>query len=230
MTSNGLSEGQRKALECLPNPSPKVAEQLGISTDAAYHRLNRLRDKGVIDQDDSGEWFQVDTEPEATVPDLSDVDVDPDAEPNPDELTDRERYIASELENVGFKIGRAGSPTPFWLRGGEIHGQLRHGQDRSPQADTSARKKEWLSTLLDSENFGEKMDLAWMGHHHISGLLPWNGPPVVISGSPKPSGEYPRKLGEVVGPNRPNIATAHGVSDDGLTGFFPIDTRKYDAN
>jgi len=132
------------------------------------------------------------------------------------------------LENVGMKIGRAGSPTPFRLRGGKLHGQLRHGQDRSPQADTSARKKEWLSTLLDSENYGDKFDIAWMGHHHISGRLPWNGPPVIISGSPKPSGEYPRKLGLMVGPNRPEIATAHGVSDDGLTGVYPIDTRAYD--
>ena len=132
-----------------------------------------------------------------------------------------------ELENVGFKIGRAGSPTPFWLRDGKIHGQLRHGQERSPQADTSARKKEWLSTLLDSENFGEKADVIWMGHHHVSGRLPWNGPPVLITGSPKPSGEYPRKLGEMVGPNKPQIATTHGLSDDGLTGVFPIDTRNY---
>ncbi len=71
-----------------------------------------------------------------------------------------------ELENVSFKIGRAGSPTPFELRDGEIHGQLRHGQDRSPQADTSARKKEWLSTILDSMNFGSSFDICWMGHHH----------------------------------------------------------------
>lgn len=133
------------------------------------------------------------------------------------------------LTNVGFKIGRAGSPTPFHLRGGEMHGQLRHGQDRSPQADTSARTKEWFSTLLDSENFGSKFDVAWMGHHHVSGRLPWNGPPVIISGSPKPGGEYPRKLGAMVGPNQPEIATAHGVSDDGVTGVFPIDTRHYDG-
>jgi len=132
------------------------------------------------------------------------------------------------LENVRFTIGRAGSPTPFRLRGGEIHGQLRHGQDRSPQADTSARKKEWLSTILDSMNAGDPFDVAWMGHHHVSGRLPWNGPPVIISGSPKPGGEYPRKLGEMTGPNTRFIAHCHGVSDDGLTGVFPIDTRHYD--
>jgi len=50
---------------------------------------------------------------------------------------------------------------------------------------------------------------------------------VLITGSPKPGGEYARKLGEVTGPNVPTIAHAHGVSDDGLTGVFPIDTRHY---
>jgi len=133
-----------------------------------------------------------------------------------------------QLENVEFTIGRAGTPTVFYLRDGEIHGQLRHGQDRDPQATTGARKKEWLSTILDSLNAGTAVDLIWMGHHHVSGRLPWNGPPVLITGSPKPGGEYARKLGEMTGPNVPTIAHAHGVSDDGLTGVYPIDTRHYD--
>lgn len=135
--------------------------------------------------------------------------------------------VEGHLPNVGVTVGRAGSPTPFDLRGGAIHGHLRHGQDRKPQAETSARKKEWLSTILDSMNYGSAFDIAWMGHHHVSGRLPWNGPPVLITGSPKPGGEYARELGEMVGPNRPTIAHAHGVSDDGLTGVFPIDMRDY---
>jgi Mn-dependent DtxR family transcriptional regulator len=130
--------------------------------------------------------------------------------------------------NVAFTIGRAGSVTPIRLRGGEIHGQLRHGQDRDPQASTSARKKEWLSTILDSMNAGDAFDIAWMGHHHVSGRLPWNGPPVFITGSPKPSGEYPRKLGEVTGPGPQDVAHCHGVSDDGVTGVYALDTRHYD--
>jgi len=134
------------------------------------------------------------------------------------------------LENVRFTIGRAEGPTPFYLRDGAIHGQLRHGQERKPQADTSARKKEWLSTILDSQNFGSSFDVAWMGHHHVSGRLPWNGPPVIITGTPKPGGEYPRALGELVGPNQPTIATCHGVSNDGITGVFPLDTRNYDGS
>ncbi|MFC7323229.1 hypothetical protein ACFQMF_01415 [Halorubrum rutilum] len=132
-------------------------------------------------------------------------------------------------ENVGFNIGRAGSPTPFWLRDGAIHGQLRHGQDRKPQAETSSRKKEWLSTVVDSLNFGQAVDIIWMGHYHVSGRIPWNGPPIFVTASPLPVGEYPRKLGEVDGLNEPDIATCHGVSDDGVTGVFPIDPRKFDG-
>jgi len=130
-------------------------------------------------------------------------------------------------ENVAFNIGRAGSPTPFWMRDGAIHGQLRHGQDRKPQAETSARKKEWLSTIIDSLNFGKAVDIIWMGHYHVSGRIPWNGPPIFVTASPLPVGEYPRKLGEVDGLNEPDIATCHGVSDDGVTGVYPIDPRHF---
>ena len=133
-------------------------------------------------------------------------------------------------DNVAFKIGRAGTPTPFWMRDGAIHGQLRHGQDRKPGATTSARKKEWLSTILDSLNFGQAVDIIWMGHYHVSGRIPWNGPPIFVTASPLPVGEYPRKLGEVSGLNEPDIATCHGVSDDGVTGVFPIDPRNFDPD
>ena len=129
-------------------------------------------------------------------------------------------------ENVGFKIGRAGNPTVFEARDGAIHGQLRHGENRSPQADTSARKKEWLSTILDSMNHdGDGFDVGYMGHHHVSGRIPWNGPPVFCIGTPKPGGEYPRKLGEKTGPGTREIALCHGLTDDGITGVFPIDER-----
>lgn len=135
-----------------------------------------------------------------------------------------------ELQNVRVTIGEARPYTPVHLRGGEIHGQLRHGQHRKPQAETSARLKEWLSTLLDTINSSwGGFDVAWMGHHHVSGRIPWNGPPIIVSGSPKPGGDYVEELGvkgASVGPQQ--IAHCHGVADDGITSIWPIDTRHYE--
>jgi len=136
------------------------------------------------------------------------------------------------LDNVRIRIGEARPYTPVELRGGRLHGQLRHGQDRKPQAETSARLKEWLSTLLDTINseWGA-FDVAWMGHHHVSGRIPWNGPPIIVSGSPKPAGDYVEMLGtkgQAIGPQ--DIAHCHGVSDEGITSVWPIDTRHYDRS
>lgn len=133
------------------------------------------------------------------------------------------------LTNVSIKIGEARPFTPVRLRGGKLHGHLRHGQDRKPQADTSARLKEWLSTLLDTINSSwGAFDVAWMGHHHVSGNIPWNGPPIIVSGSPKPAGDYVEQLGVKGQETLPKeIAHCHGVSDDGLTSIWPIDTRHY---
>jgi DNA-binding CsgD family transcriptional regulator len=134
------------------------------------------------------------------------------------------------LQNVRIKIGEARPYTPVELRGGGLHGHLRHGQDRKPQAETSARLKEWLSTLLDTINSSwGAFDIAWMGHHHVSGNIPWNGPPIIVSGSPKPSDDYVEQLGVKGATTTPReIAHCHGVSDDGITSIWPIDTRHYD--
>lgn len=133
------------------------------------------------------------------------------------------------LENVRIKIGEARPYTPIKLRGGKLHGQLRHGQHRKPQAETSARLKEWLSTLLDTINSSwGAFDVAWMGHHHVSGRVPWNGPPIIVSGSPKPGGDYVEQIGVKGGDVKPSeIAHCHGVSDEGITSVWPIDTRHY---
>jgi hypothetical protein len=128
------------------------------------------------------------------------------------------------LQNVRFRVGEARNFRHFPLRGGLLRGHLRHGQDRKPQAETSARLKEWLSTLMDVE-----YDVAYLGHHHVSGRIPWDGPPIIVSGSPKPAGEFLERLGECVPSDAEDIATAHGVSDDGVTGLFPIDTRDYET-
>jgi len=126
------------------------------------------------------------------------------------------------LENVRLRIGQAQAYRNFELRGGRLRGHLRHGQHRRPQAETSARKKEWLSTLRNHE-----FDVGLLGHHHVSGRIPWDGPPIICSPSPKPAGEFVERLGETVAGGPQDLATAFGVSDDGLTTVFPIDTRNY---
>lgn len=128
------------------------------------------------------------------------------------------------LETVRFRIGSAKAYRNFPLRGGALRGHLRHGQHRRPQAETSARKKEWLSTLREHE-----FDVAFLGHHHISGRIPWDGPPILATGSPKPSGEFVERIGEGVAGGRQDMATVCGVSDDGITAVFPVDDRYYSA-
>lgn len=126
------------------------------------------------------------------------------------------------LENVNFQIGDATPYKNFGLRGGDLRGHLRHGQHRRPQAETSARSNEWRGTLLE-----HGFDVALMGHYHISGRIPWDGPPIVVSPSPKPAGEFVESLGGRTPTEYEGVATAFGVSDDGLTSVFPIDTRRY---
>ncbi len=66
-----------------------------------------------------------------------------------------------------------------------------------------------------------------MGHYHVSGRIPWDGPPILASPSPKPAGEFVESIAGRVPSEHQGVATAHGVSDDGITGVFPIDTRRY---
>ncbi|MDS0280281.1 hypothetical protein NDI85_21080 [Halomicroarcula sp. S1AR25-4] len=135
----------------------------------------------------------------------------------------REYSDDDTLENVQFLIGEAKAYRNFDMRGGEVLGHLRHGQDRRPQAETSARQNEWRGTLMDHD-----FDIAYMGHHHISGRIPWDGPPVFCTGSPKPAGEFVERLGGRPTRRYQDVATAHGVSDEGLTSAFPIDTRDFE--
>ena len=109
------------------------------------------------------------------------------------------------------------------MRGCELTGHLRHGQHRRPQAETSARDKEWTKTLLDHD-----FDVALMGHYHISGRIPWDGPPIIVSPSPKPAGEFVETIAGRMPSENQGVATAFGMSDDGITGVFPVDTRNYD--
>ena len=131
---------------------------------------------------------------------------------------------AGILENVRFVIGEAQPYRNFPIRGGRLKGHLRHGQHRRPQAETSARDKEWTKTLLDHD-----FDLALMGHYHISGRIPWDGPPIIVSPSPKPAGEFVETIAGRMPTDQQGVATAFGMSDEGLTGVFPVDTRNYEA-
>ncbi|HMA78103.1 MAG TPA: hypothetical protein VKP88_03090, partial [Candidatus Paceibacterota bacterium] len=70
-------------------------------------------------------------------------------------------------------------------------------------------------------------DIALAGHHHITGRVPWDGPPILFSPSPKPAGEFVETLGERVAGGNQGVATCAGVSDDGITSVFPVDTRNY---
>lgn len=128
------------------------------------------------------------------------------------------------FENVQMLIGEARPFRDFEMREGELTGHLRHGQNRKPQAVTRAGSDDWRGTLIDHE-----FDVAYMGHFHISGRVPWDGPPIIVSASPKPAGDYVETLGGRIADERRDIATAHGVSDDGLTGVYPIDTRDFHA-
>ena len=126
-------------------------------------------------------------------------------------------------DRINFLLGEARAYRNFPLRGGKLQGHLRHGQNRKPQAETSARELDWKNTLIDHD-----FDLAYIGHHHVSGRIPWAGPPVFVSGSPKPGGEFVDKIGATRSArDHREIAHVHGVSDEGLTGSFPIDTRHY---
>jgi hypothetical protein len=132
------------------------------------------------------------------------------------------RKHAGVMDNVNFLIGSAKAYRNFEMRSGLVRGHLRHGQHRRPQAETSARKKEWLTTRMDHD-----FDVAYMGHYHVSGRVPWGGPPIIVSPSPKPAGEFVERIGERVRGAHQGVATSHGVGDDGITCVYPIDTRNY---
>jgi DNA-binding CsgD family transcriptional regulator len=138
------------------------------------------------------------------------------------------RNVLSQLQghgvmtNVSMQIGQATAFRNFPMRDGKLRGHLRHGQNRRPQAETSAREKEWVKTLLEHD-----FDVACMGHWHISGRIPWDGPPVICSASPKPASEFIEEIGGRIKGEHQDVATCFGVSDKGITSVFPIDTRNY---
>jgi len=124
-------------------------------------------------------------------------------------------------DRVNFLLGEARAYRNFPLRGGELSGHLRHGQNRKPQAETSARELDWKNTLIDHE-----FDLAYIGHHHVSGRIPWGGPPVFVSGSPKPGGEFPSRIGKPDVSRHSDLGWVFGISDTRpVTWQFLIDDQ-----
>jgi biotin operon repressor len=131
------------------------------------------------------------------------------------------------FENVNFQIGQARPYVNFPLRGGDLRGHLRHGQDRSPQADTRARHDDWVTTLQNHD-----FDVAFINHHHVSGEIPWDGPPIVVSGTPKPPSDFVDRIAGATSldPRERAREISHclGVADHGVTGRYPVKTHDFD--
>lgn len=130
------------------------------------------------------------------------------------------------FENVNFRIGRVRPYVNFPLRGGDLTFHARHGQDRKPQAVTRAGHDEWVTTLQ-----GHDFDVGCINHHHISGEIPWDGPPVIVSGSPKPPGDFVDKIAGATSldprERAREIGQCFGVADHGVSGRYPVKTHDF---
>jgi biotin operon repressor len=131
------------------------------------------------------------------------------------------------LDKVNFTIGQARPYVNFPLRGGDLRGHLRHGQDRKPQAETSARHDDWVTTL-NNHHF----DVAFIAHHHVSGEIPWDGPPIIVSGTPKPPCDFVDRIAGAVSldprDQTREISQCLGVADHGVTGRYPVKTHDFE--
>jgi hypothetical protein len=131
------------------------------------------------------------------------------------------------FENVNFRIGQARPYTNFPLRGGKLRGHLRHGQDRKPQATTRAGSDDWKTTLMNHD-----FDVSFLGHHHSSGRIVWDGPPVIASGTPKPPSDFVDRIAASTSldPREQTREISHcaGVADHGVTGVYPVKTHDFD--
>ena len=134
------------------------------------------------------------------------------------------------LQNVRQSIGEPGRFYDFEMRGGELTGHLRHGDDDRAQNDTAAAQRDWRGRALTHD-----FDVAWIGHHHKFRRLTVDDRDVFVSSSPKPPGDFAEKLamGGAAAIDAPNatrkIGVVHGVNDDGVTDTRAIDTRDYTA-
>jgi hypothetical protein len=131
------------------------------------------------------------------------------------------------LSNVNFRIGEARPYINFPMRDGTLKGHLRHGQNRSPQAQTSARHDKWITTLHHHD-----FSAAFNGHHHVSGRVPWDGPPIFFSGTSKPPSDFVERIAASASMDPREhireIATCCAFANHGLTGSYPVKTHDFD--
>ncbi|RLM81308.1 hypothetical protein DVK05_09940 [Halorubrum sp. Atlit-8R] len=109
-----FTDRQREFLDELPATSKEIAEKMGISKRGVRDHRENVEEKGVdLDYDEATHtWSRVDggsdddrveqkeeeQQEETDTVDLDAVDVDPEADPDASDLTDRQRVIAHELQ------------------------------------------------------------------------------------------------------------------------------------
>lgn len=111
----------------------------------------------------------------------------------------------SRYDNIHFVFHDSTKYTNFTLRGGEVRGHARHGEECQEHAGaTSASKRDWRGWLLMHE-----FDFALRGHFHTSKIERVMGVPVFMPGSPKPPSDFEESISEWSGPG----TIIFGVSD-----------------
>ena len=94
-----LTARQRDFVDAHPNTRQGLIEELDISPSTVRGYRSECREKGYAFEEIDGEWNVVppeDTKPEEETPEWTEVD--PKGDPDPSDLTDREKYIARELQ------------------------------------------------------------------------------------------------------------------------------------
>lgn len=111
----------------------------------------------------------------------------------------------SDYDNINFVFHDSTKYTNFKMRGGEMRGHLRHGEECQEHAGaTSASKRDWRG-WKDMHQF----DVAIRGHYHTGKLERTLGKPVIMAGSVKPPDDFEESISEWCGPG----AVVFGVSD-----------------
>lgn len=116
--------------------------------------------------------------------------------------------------NVTFISNESTNFTNFTMRGGNVKGHLRHGQDSLQHIGTSSGKNKWRGWLIQ-----HGFDVGYRGHFHEWKLEHVMNRPVLMSGSICPPGDFEESLSVWSEPS----ATLHGVSDEhSITFIYPV--------